>query len=79
MSLQSVKESPVIAAAATVGGLLFFYLLKKNSEQDRKIDQLTLELLTASKSDIQTLRGASDRKDWLKANSEYQTWADGLL
>ena len=47
--------------------------------QDAKIGELTLQLLAMQKQDIQTLCGASDRKDWLKAHPEHQAWADGLL
>ena len=51
---------------------------KQLAAQDSRLGELTLKLLSLQQRDVQTLCGASDRKDWLKAHPEHQAWADGL-
>ena len=60
-------------------GCLAAYTYSQLRAQQRRIDSLTLQLLALSTRDIQTLSGASARKDWLKAHPEHEAWAKGLL
>ena len=47
--------------------------------QEAKLADLTLNVLRIQKKDIQTLHGASSRKDWLKEHTEHKEWSASLL
>lgn len=72
--MSSLASPTNLLTAALVGGMLYLW-----QRQEARIDEITLRLLALSTQDVQTLCGASARKDWLKAHPQHQAWADGLL
>ena len=73
---------PHLWKSALAGGLAtaaFLYLLRKQMKLNERINGLALQVLSSSKSDIQTLCGASSRKDWIKKHPEHKDWAASLL
>ena len=75
MDMKKVSEQLIPLVLAATG----LYLYHKSNQQDRQIQQLTLELLQLRKSDVQTLRGKSKRKSWIKAHPTIKEWAETLL
>ena len=66
-------------AVGCIAAVLVYMVGKKLISAEARIRSLRLELLRLQTADIQTLRGASARKDWLAAHAAYQPWAQGLL
>lgn len=68
----------VVGAAAT--GLVCMLAAPKQDDGalSSSINELKLAVLAIQQKDIQTLCGASGRKDWLNAHPGHKEWAEGL-
>ena len=66
-------------AVGCIAAVLVYVAARKLLSAEGRIRSLRLELLRLQTADIQTLRGASARKDWLAAHPAHEPWAQGLL
>ena len=67
-----------LSGAAIATAISIFISRSNTATFNAKLEHLQLQLLALQKADIQTLCGASGRKDWLEAHPTYKTWAANL-